>query len=171
MELKDYIRVIRRRLGWFITVMAVVLGGYLAIATITEKKVYFARVDLYITETRTSGLFEGLRDYFPNTNKMSAETRIETLKSKEIAELAALYLCNARHGTEGDYLFAAERKSADSMKGKSREAMLLAYQEQHKGMSKEQIQKTYGDEIERKLEEGRAGGKKRFEAIEKLQTL
>ncbi|MDD5305181.1 MAG: hypothetical protein PHS14_18940, partial [Elusimicrobia bacterium] len=27
------------------------------------------------------------------------------------------------------------------------------------------------DEIERKLEEGRAGGKKRFEAIEKLQTL
>ena len=27
------------------------------------------------------------------------------------------------------------------------------------------------DEIERKFEEGRAGGKKRFEAIEKLQTL
>ena len=33
------------------------------------------------------------------------------------------------------------------------------------------FKKIAGDEIERKLEEGRAGGKKRFEAIEKLQTL
>ncbi len=33
------------------------------------------------------------------------------------------------------------------------------------------FKKIAGDEIEHKLEEGRAGGKKRFEAIEKLQTL
>ena len=33
------------------------------------------------------------------------------------------------------------------------------------------LKKIPVDEIERKLEEGRAGGKKRFEAIAKLQTL
>ena len=33
------------------------------------------------------------------------------------------------------------------------------------------FKKIAGDEIERKLDEGRAGGKKRFEAIAKLQTL
>ncbi len=148
MELKDYIRVIRRRLWWFVVVMLVVIGGYILVATVTEKKVFQVNTRVVIMSTRTGGLLEGLKDFFPNGAKMNFETRVETLASQEIAELAALNLLDEKAGPEGDYLFATERKEVDGMVEGIRNDLVQISQEAHPDMDKDAILATYGAEIE-----------------------
>jgi capsular exopolysaccharide synthesis family protein len=151
MELKDYIRVIRRRLWWFVVVMLVVIGGYILVATVTEKKIFQVGTRLIIISTRTGGLLEGLKDFFPNGIKMNFETRVETLASQEIAELAALYLLDEKAGPEADYLFAAERREVDALVDGFRDTQVRIYQEAHPALGKEEILATYGLEIEESI--------------------
>lgn len=152
MELKDYIRVIRRRWWYFLTVMAVVMGGYFTVATMTEKKVFYARVELFVNPTRTSKLFEGLADYFPDSSKMNPETRIEQLKTKEIQQFAALYLMDERFTVGGDYLFAEQRRASDERRPSFRRVVLASLCEKHPEMTPEQVETAFAKEIEAQVD-------------------
>ncbi len=68
MELKDYLRVIRRRLGWFVTLMVVIIGGYFVTAGLTAHDIYVTQVDLIVGNTTARNLFEGVVQYFPSSS-------------------------------------------------------------------------------------------------------
>ena len=148
MELKDYIRVIRRRLGWFITVMVVVLGGYLAVANATKKRVFYARVDLIAGVSRTASLFEGLQSYFPSSSKMSFDTRVEAIKTQEIADVAALYLSDPGYTADSERFFDRERKAADVRAQRYRDQVLADLKEKHAGVPEAELIQANGAAID-----------------------
>lgn len=149
MELKDYIRVIRRRLGWFVAVMVIVVGGYAAVATVTQKRVYRTTARLIISPTRTASLLQEHRDFFPNGAKMNFETRVASLDTQEITELAALYLLDLKVGDA--YMFAEQRAEADAMLDTLREGLVQSYVQAHPDKSPDEIRATFGEEIDKAL--------------------
>lgn len=143
MELKDYFRVIRRRLRWFVGLMLVIVGGYAVSANLSAHQVFFAQIDLIAANTATSSLFDGIILYFPNATKMTPDTRVESLKRKEIQDLAALYLCEARESPEGPYLFAKERETADKAAADFEEALFAMHEDAHPGMDPEALKASF----------------------------
>ncbi len=172
MELKDYIRVIRRRLKWFIAVMLVVLGGYYAVASLTEKKVYYSKAELYLTTTRQNGLFESIREFAPNSGRMNAQTRIETLKSPEFVEFVALYLTEQKFEND-QLLFAKERKLADSHKERHRKQALDSLAREHSEMSRAELEQNFADQVEQRITSVRSYDPvaKRWDPAEKMGYL
>ncbi len=131
--------------------MGAVLGGYITTCLSSQEKVFVACSELYIVTTPTTNIFDGLVYYFPNASKMVPQTRLETLKTKAVTELAALYLCDAKAAPDGDYLFAAERKEAGKKTEAFRKDLVALYQERHPDMTQPEILLANGQEIERTL--------------------
>ncbi len=155
MELKDYLRVIRRRLGWFVTLMIVIIGGYLVTAGLTARDIYVTQVDLIAGNTTVRTLFDGVVQYFPNVSKLTPATRVESLKRREICDLAGLYLCDARESSDGDYLFARERKEADKRMAAFTKDLLLRHREANPGLDDAQVQATFEEKYRHLLHDER----------------
>lgn len=106
MELKDYIRIVRRRLPWFLGVFIAIVGGYSTAATWAAPPVYRAATQLVINPTRVPSAFQGLEVFFPGSLKMGFDTRVAGIRGRKVQMMAAEALVDLKDAA-GAPLFPA----------------------------------------------------------------
>mgnify|MGYP001598836614 FL=1 len=135
MELKDYIRVIRRRWPWLLAMFCVIVGGYWMAAATTRPRIYHATCQLVINPTRVPTLFQGIETYFPASIKMGFETRVAGLRGRQVQKRAAERLAEMRAAPDGARFFEPCFRQAQAQRALLEEEVLAALREAHPGVA------------------------------------